>query len=175
VTRVRASALLDKLSGGVVPIGDDVDASGFHDAHAWARAQRDGGISFAPMVDRAALAAGDVDLLTKAGEDAARLGVGHAIVDLGGTVVRLDVHKRRVEAQITAHGDVVERGIDAYIRPYREPEPVVHDEDSEGAKSAGDEDEPELPVVLPGAPGPARVVRNRSLAVALAGFVDAER
>lgn len=178
MTLVRSGALLDRLSGGLIPVGDgEVSPAVFGDALAWARAQRAPAVSFAHGVDRAAMGFDQIELITQAGEDAARLGVEHALVDLGGAMVRLDVPNRRVEAQIAAHGAVMERGIDAFVRPAlgpADPEPVggAGGDDGEAQEGAGGTREtPAVTRVLGGAPGPARVVRNASLVRTLAGSV----
>ncbi len=104
------------------------------------------------MQDRAGLAA-----------DLASLnGIEHALVDLGGSLVRLDVRNRVIDAQIEpSDGQVVDR-IDGFVSM----RVGQGGEDGEGGRGEGVEGGEGVDFVVT---GPARVVRNASLMAALSG------
>lgn len=86
-------------------------------------------------------------------------GIGRAVVDLGESIVRLDVRNRVIEAQIEpGDGEVVDR-IDGFVS-LRQAQEVPEGED--GA-------EPEA--TLSTQTGPARIVRNVSLADVLSAHL----
>ncbi len=83
---------------------------------------------------------------------ASKQGIKNALVDLGGSIVRLDVKNRVLEAQLTPDSQTVVRGIDGYVsmRP-------AADSADEGAEAGNAQSSS-------GSLIPARVVRNTSLA-----------
>jgi hypothetical protein len=83
---------------------------------------------------------------------ASKSGFKNALVDLGGSIVRLDVKNRLLEAQLTPNSETIVNGIDGYI--------------SMRDTSDSADESPETGLITRSSESliPARVVRNTSLA-----------
>lgn len=158
---VNGNQLLSALGSGIVPGGGEraenrrTDGPGFDEILSRVMGGEASGVGVELSTD---LLAGSVDQQTiervgRAADLAAINGISHAIVDLGGSLVRLDVHNRMIEAQIEpVDGEVIDR-IDGFV----------------SLGGGLDEVEPESDVGVGGLTSPARVVRNASLAALLSG------
>jgi len=95
-------------------------------------------------------------------------GIQRAVVDLGESIVRLDVSNRMIEAQIEPSGESVVDRIDGYVsvRPARDASGSDEESGGVGGEVVGDSDTGLLG--LAASILPARIVRNTSLVDVLA-------
>lgn len=159
MTLIDASALLSKLGAGVDPTDRPRDpiSPEFADVLARVNDGRSSGIpvSIDPMITRPDL---DTDAIARATDLATIRGVRSALVDLGGSILRVDVSQRRVDAHFEPHTELVVDGIDGYVRTRSRPS---SDDQAPPAST-----EARAPMSKD---GPARVMRNASLVHALSG------
>lgn len=158
---VNGNQLLSALGSGIVPGGGErvgipqVNGPGFDEILSRVMDGKPSGIGVELSKD---LLAGSVDQQSiervgRAADLAAINGISRAIVDLGGSLVRLDVHNRMIEAQIEpVDGEVIDQ-IDGYVS-------ILNDQDKI---------EEEHGVGVGDLISPACVVRNASLAALLSG------
>lgn len=159
MTLIDPSALLAKLGAGVDPTdrARSPITRDFADVLARVNGGRASGIpiSFDPMIPDQGI---DPDTIGRAADLATIRGMRTALVDLGGSILRVDVTERRVDAQFDPRGELVVDGIDGYVRP----RPPGHTDVSDDQTST------DAPMTM-SKDGPARVMRNASLVHALSG------
>jgi len=169
---ISGNQLLSALGSGIVPSGGG-DARTKHDQglsfdEVLSKVQRgepsEIGIQIGQGVPAESLT---LEMQQRAGwaaDLAAINGIQRAVVDLGESIVRLDVSNRLIEAQIEQSGETVVERIDGFVsvRPDRAESGL----DEKSGEMVGDSDAESLS--LTATILPARIVRNTSLVDVLA-------
>ena len=167
MTLARGAFLLEKLSGGVVPV-DPAPPAGPADPFApYLRAARRPDLSLAPRVLLGEISDEDWRTAAYAADDAARAGMSSAVIEVGALTLRIDVDARTVQAQY-AHGEpAVITDIDGLVRGRSRPDADENDGQTGDAAAERGPARPSVDGTGALATGPARIVRNASLARAL--------
>jgi len=156
---ISGNQLLSALGSGILPSGDpradQVQSSGLNFEEVLGRIQRgqssEIGIEIGNEVNHSDVSPELRQQIGQAADNAAIKGISRAVVDLGESIVRLDVKNRVLEAQLTPEtGEVIDR-IDGFVSM---KQPPFASDDASG--------------VVPGINQqhhifPARVMRNTSL------------
>ncbi len=156
---ISGNQLLSALGSGILPGGKprakDEHSAGLNFQEILGRVQRgepsDLGIELGKNVLETDVSDHVRQQVGQAADQAAIKGVSRAVVDLGESIVRLDVRNRVLEAQLTpTEGEVIE-GVDGFVS-MKQPLPVT-DEGLAGVSGAARQS-----LIIP-----ARVMRNTSL------------
>jgi len=157
LTLIDPSALLAKLGAGVDPTDRPREPISRDFADVLDRVNRGSTsgipVVFDPHIPQSTI---DPDTIGRAADLATIRGVRSALVDLGGSILRVDVAERRVEAQFDPRTELVIDGIDGYVRP----QSPRSQNDADSAIDSSDR-------ITRSRVGPARDMRNASLVHAL--------
>lgn len=167
MTLARGAFLLEKLSGGVVPV-DPAPSAGPADPFApYLRAAGRPDLSLAPSVLLGEISDEDWRTAAYAADDAARAGMSSAVIEVGALTLRVDVDARTVRAQYAHDEPAVITDIDGFVRGRSRPVAAENDGQAGGDDADRGAMRPSVDGTGTMATGPARIVRNASLARAL--------
>ena len=164
---INGNQLLSALSSGIIPdsglrapVNDDQSSLSFDEILKRVERGEASGISISlgKDVDPSSIDEHARNQAGLAADRAAIKGVHHMVADLNGSLLRVDVQNRVIEAQLNRHDDAVLEGIDGY---------VSLNSPNSGSKQAASQSEhadaSRTQLNNPAGLSPARIVRNQSL------------
>lgn len=156
---INGNQLLSALGSGIIPGGSGLDTKhvggpNFEEIMSRVLGGKPSGVGveIADGLFPDAIPAEALERVGRAADLAAIEGIDRAVVDLGQSLLRLDVRNRMIEAQIEPGGGEIVSGVDGFISIERPDSP-----ESEAISDSGE-------AIQSGPLIPARVVRNASLA-----------
>lgn len=164
---INGNQLLSALSSGIIPdsgsralVKDHPSGLSFDEIlKRVERGEASGiGISLGEGVDPSSIDERVRDQAGLAADRAAVKGIHHMVADLNGSLLRVDVQNRVIEAQLNHDEDAVLTGIDGYVS--------LKSINSESNSLALDSENSEVPTPqlnIQSGLSPARIVRNQSL------------
>ncbi|MFK7758793.1 MAG: hypothetical protein AB8C13_02470 [Phycisphaerales bacterium] len=164
---INGNQLLSALSSGILPdsgshaqIKQNQSSLSFEDIlKRVERGEASGiGINLGKDIDPSTIDEQSRNQAGLAADRAAIKGIHHMIADLNGSLLRVDVQNRVIEAQLDRNDDAVLEGIDGYVS-LNSTDPGSN----QAATGSKDEQDPSSLLSHSTTLSPARIVRNQSL------------